>query len=156
MRTGTGSSCTNPLQPLPLLEVPDGSQHTADVQLCCPGHWAPHCWWWVIPEESPVPQPCEDTHLHLGHGSSHKTCSSLFGRSCFCSETWDSHFLYLFFPLGFLVPNLHGQCGPKGSDPLGLLWEGWKQDRLFKYQLFPHGGADNHISSTVLAAIMGK
>lgn len=35
-------------------------------------------------------------------------------------------------------------------------WEGWKQDKLLKYQLIPHRGADNHISSTVLAAIMGK
>lgn len=39
---------------------------------------------------------------------------------------------------------------------LGSFWEGWKQGRLFKHQLIPHRGADNHISSTVIAAIMGK
>lgn len=68
-----------------------------------------------------------------------------------------SHFFHLLFPLASLCLTYLGNMALRaGTALVASFWEGWEQRRLLKYQLIPLRGADNHISSIVLAAIMGK
>lgn len=79
------------------------------------------------------------------------------GRSCFCLETWGSHFLTSLSLLASLCPAYMDSMALRAVAALLLsFWEGWQQGRLSAYTLIPRTAADNHISSIVIAAIMGK